>query len=96
MTDQPAPTTKEEAMQRLKELVLDHLGIPRPKQSAHIQALEDELLPAFMELARHTWLAASRPPLKTELSPNGLASAGIEPTSKVWETCVLEFHLRTS
>jgi hypothetical protein len=52
MTEELTSEKKEEAMQRLKELVLDHLGIPRSKQSAHIQTLQDELLPAFMDLER--------------------------------------------
>lgn len=64
MTEESTAVSKEEARQRLKELVLDHLGIPRPKQAAHIQSLQDELLPAFMELARHAWLASSPLPLR--------------------------------
>ena len=70
MTEEATPVRKEEAMQRLKELVLDHLGIPRPKQAAHIQKLQDELLPAFMELARHAWLASSPLPLRTGMLLN--------------------------
>lgn len=90
MGDEPAATSKEEAMQRLKELVLDHLGIPRPRQTAHIQALQDELLPTFMELARHTWLAASRLPLKTELTPNGLVHPVYQYLHAATETCPTE------
>jgi hypothetical protein len=70
MTEESISEKKEEAIQRLKELVLDHLGIPRPKQSAHIQTLQDELLPAFLDLARHAWLASSPLPLKTGMSAN--------------------------
>lgn len=66
MPDQTADFDKEAAMQRLRELVLDHLGIPRPRQSAHLQALQDDLLPAFMDLARHAWLASSPYPLEQE------------------------------
>ena len=39
MTDESKPVDKEAAMQRLRELVLDHLGIPRPGQAAHINQL---------------------------------------------------------
>lgn len=70
MTEEASAASKEQAMQRLKELVLDHLGIPRPKQTAHIQSLQDDLLPAFMELARHAYLASSPLPLRTKMLPN--------------------------
>lgn len=50
---------RDEAMARLKELVLDHLGIPRPGSGKHLQQLQDQLLPSFIKTARHAWLAAS-------------------------------------
>jgi hypothetical protein len=70
MTDESILANKKEAMQRLHELVLDHLGMPRPKQSSHIQVLQNELLPAFIDLARHAWLASSPWPLKTGMPVN--------------------------
>jgi hypothetical protein len=74
MTDDPA--SKQEPLRRLRELVFDHVGLPRPKQSAHIQTLQDELLPAFLDLARHAWLAASLRPLTIGMS----AATPIPPT----------------
>jgi len=54
-------TNREEMMNRLKELVLDHLGMPRPGAIKHAQDLQDRLLPAFIERSRHAWLLAASP-----------------------------------
>lgn len=70
MTGESTPDNREEALNRLKKLVLDHLGIPWPKQRAHIQTLQDELLPAFMDLAGHAWLASSPLPLNIGVLSN--------------------------
>lgn len=69
MSEASTHTDHEEALQRLKELVLDYLGLPRPKQSVHIQALQDELLPLFIDLARHAALASSPFPLQIGTLP---------------------------
>ncbi|SRR6266568_181534 len=58
----------EPDMDRLKEMVLDHLGIPRPGTSKHIQELQDHLLPSFMQTARHAWLLAAPLSLPNEPS----------------------------
>ncbi len=59
----PAPrvdaSEREEALARLREMVLDHLAIPRPGRQKHMIELEDNLLPNFMETAQHAWMAAS-------------------------------------
>jgi hypothetical protein len=52
-------SSTDKSMDRLKEMVLDHLGIPRPGQTKHIQELQDNLLPTFMESSRQAWLATS-------------------------------------
>jgi hypothetical protein len=61
----PEPTLMAESSEQektkaqLREIVLDHLGIPRPGQRKHIDELQDTLLPAFMETAQHAWMATS-------------------------------------
>jgi hypothetical protein len=50
---------KDESVVQLGELVLDHLGIPRPSANKHIQELQDELLPKFLETARLAWMASA-------------------------------------
>lgn len=86
MPEETIPINKEEAMLRLKELVLDHLSIPRPKQSTHIQKLQDDLLPAFMNLARLSWLAASPLPLEAEVFGNILNHPIYQYLQRVSET----------
>jgi hypothetical protein len=66
--DEATSVDQDETMGRLKELVLDHLGIPRPGASQHLQQLQDQLLPSFMETARYAWLAAS--PMHPMPTPN--------------------------
>jgi hypothetical protein len=57
---------REEMINRLKEIVLDHLGLPRPGTAKHVQELQDWLLPRFIERSRHAWLAASPIPLPND------------------------------
>lgn len=57
--EEATSNNRDEAMARLKELVLDHLGIPRPGFSKHLQELQDNLLPCFLRTCRLAWLAAS-------------------------------------
>jgi hypothetical protein len=57
--DEETSINHMEAIARLKELVLDHLGLPRPGAGKHLEQLQDQLLPSFMETARHASLAAS-------------------------------------
>ena len=56
---QTDPLGQEKDMAQIQEMVMDHLGIPRPGQSEHIHELQDNLMPAFMETARYAWLAQS-------------------------------------
>jgi hypothetical protein len=44
----------------LKELALDHLGIPRPGAGRHLEHLQDQLLPSFMETVRYAGPGASK------------------------------------
>ncbi len=67
-------TNHDPALARLTEMVLDHLGIPRTP-SRHVQWLQDELLPTFMDAARHAWLAASSIPLPTGQPTNEIGTS---------------------
>lgn len=60
------PNSKDivNATDRLTEMVLDHLGIPRPGMSKQITEIQDELLHSFMETARQAWMAAGPIPLQ--------------------------------
>lgn len=55
----------EADQKRIREIVLDHLGIPRPRQLKHIEILQDQLLPLFLDLARHASLVSSAYPLRS-------------------------------
>ena len=68
--DEPTSPGRDEAMGRLAEMVLDHLGIPRAGTSKHVQQLQDHLLPTFIDAARLSWLAASLVPPQTGTLPN--------------------------
>lgn len=57
--DQSPSSNRTADMNQLREMVLDHLGIPRAGTSRHVQELQDRLPPAFMDTARHAWMAAS-------------------------------------
>jgi hypothetical protein len=63
---------REGGMDRLREMVLDHLSVPRPRTTRHVQDLQDRMLPEFMDAARCAWLAASSPiPPHEETQPAG-------------------------
>lgn len=52
---------REKAKKLLAEMVMDHLGIPKPKTTEHMKKLQDELLPKFLEWANTArFLAESR------------------------------------
>lgn len=59
------PAQSDQAMSQLTEMVRDHLGIPRAGTSKHMQELQDELLPAFLETARLAWMTAATPAPKS-------------------------------
>jgi hypothetical protein len=57
----PTPTIVDQTdgLIALQELALEHLGMPRPGMKYQTSQLQDDLLPAFMETARYSWLASS-------------------------------------
>jgi len=72
----------EKELTLLNELVLDYLGIPRPGTGKHIQTIQDELLPAFMETARYSWLVSSpyQPPRSSNNTKDPILSLLLGPT----------------
>ena len=58
MDNQDSTTTNQDK-ERLEEMILDHLGLPRPGTSAYVQEIQDKLLPGFIEASRNAWMAAS-------------------------------------
>src|SRR5215813_5903277 len=66
MYEEPDFEVTDEALQRIKEIVIDRLGIPRPDQAAHIAKLQNELLPLFLKLARvSTMMSTAYPVIST-------------------------------
>jgi len=64
--DEATTKHRDEAMARLSEMVLGHLGIPRPGGQEHVRQLQDGLMPYFMDAARQAWMVATAPvPLPT-------------------------------
>jgi hypothetical protein len=59
MNDPTTPLNVEEAKKQLTELALEHFGIPRSGRFKDLQELEEDLLPTFIQMARHSWIAAT-------------------------------------
>lgn len=66
-------TARQEAMERLSEMVQDHLAIPRPSGQEHMRQLQDDLMPYLMDGARQAWMASSPLALPTGKSPYELS-----------------------
>ena len=58
MNDTTTPLDEEEAKKHLTELVLAHFSIPRSRRAKDLEELES-LLPVFIQMARHSWNAAT-------------------------------------